>query len=161
MEIRVYRKEDVMSIISLYQNTVRHVLGKHYPTEFIEKFTKEMNNPLTVQRELSESYSRVAVEKREIIGFGELTYEGTLRHLHVDKNNLKRGAGTRLLKELERIALANGMDSIEVLATKNAVDFFSARGYNEDDPGQRFTLMRKRLSSYPRTTVLTQVIKED
>jgi putative acetyltransferase len=87
----------------------------------------------------------VAEVDGEVRGFGELVFDpgdyleppvdAEVKAVYVHPSVARQGVGSALLAELERAARENGVDAVGLWASKNAVPFYEARGY--DHVGER------------------------
>ena len=73
-------------------------------------------------------------KKSDIIGVGRLNLinhnkDAQIRYMAVDENFQKKGYGSILLKELERIACINKVNTIYLNARENAILFYKKNGY--------------------------------
>jgi len=77
-------------------------------------------------KSLLENYSIVAIEGKQIVGFGDIDKTNYLDRLYVHKDFQGRGIATTICDELEK--QANG-EIISVHASITAKPFFEKRGY--------------------------------
>jgi putative acetyltransferase len=64
------------------------------------------------------------------VGIGALVAESSeLRACYVAPEGARRGCGSALVAELERIARTNGLTRLELVASINAEPFYASHGY--------------------------------
>ena len=73
-------------------------------------------------------------KKSDIIAVGRLNLinhnkDAQIRYMAVDEDFQKKGYGSTLLKELERIACINKVNIIYLNARENAIQFYKKNGY--------------------------------
>jgi len=96
-------------------------------------------DPAEYPIETDETYAVVAETDGEIVGFGwmkpdaddyfETPVGGEITALYVHPSVARRGVGTRLYTELEGEARRRGVGSLGLWASRNAVLFYEAQGY--------------------------------
>ncbi len=126
MTIRKYESFDCKETAELFYHTVHTVNAKDYTKEQLNVWAtgsidlKEWNNTL------SEHFSIVAIEKNQIVGFGDVDKKGYLDRLYVHKDYQNQGIATAICKELEQVINRN---KIITQASITAKSFFEQRGY--------------------------------
>lgn len=68
-------------------------------------------------------------DAQEIVGFGMLSGEGELLLLYVSPDQIGAGVGRDLLSEIERHAIATGLQKIFLDSTDSAMNFYQHHGY--------------------------------
>lgn len=71
-------------------------------------------------------------ESNEIVGFGMLSREGEINLLYVSPDQIGTGAGRDLLSEIERHAMALGLEKIFLDSTDSAMNFYENHGYTHN-----------------------------
>ena len=66
---------------------------------------------------------------KEVVGFGMLSREGEIKLLYVRPDQIGTGAGRDMLSEIERHAMALGLDTIFLDSTDSAMQFYKYHGY--------------------------------
>lgn len=89
--------------------------------------------------ESTDTFFIVAEQDGQIIGFGwmkpdadeyfETTVEGEITAVYVHPSVARQGVGTRIYAELEAEARRNGITSLGLWASLNAVPFYEEHGY--------------------------------
>jgi GNAT superfamily N-acetyltransferase len=76
----------------------------------------------------------------EIVGIGSVVpHLNELRACYVSPKGLRKGVGTRIVRELERIAVESGVRRLESVSTVTAVPFYRSLGYNMGPKVQHLT----------------------
>lgn len=78
-----------------------------------------------------EGHRFVVAERRdELAGFGHLDAAGAeIAAVYVHPDHAREGVGSAILAALEATAREHGVDELDLLASKNAVPFYGAAGY--------------------------------
>ncbi len=126
MEIRKYQNADFEEIAELFYNTVHSVNLKDYSQEQVDVWATGKLDPIRWNKSLLENYSIVAIEGKQIVGFGDIDKTNYLDRLYVHKDFQGRGVATAICDELEKQANGN---TISVHASITAKPFFEKRGY--------------------------------
>jgi len=75
----------------------------------------------------------IACINNKIVGVGRVHFssekETQIRYMAVKARYQRKGIGSLILKELERIAIEKGADHIVLNARENVTDFYKLRGY--------------------------------
>lgn len=126
MEIRKYQNTDFDDIAKLFYNTVHSVNLKDYDKGQVDVWATGKIDQSRWNKSLLENYSIVAIEGKQIVGFGDIDKTNYIDRLYVHKDFQSRGVATTICDELEK--QANG-DRITVHASITAKHFFGKRGY--------------------------------
>lgn len=126
MEIRKYQNTDFDEIAELFYNTVHSVNLKDYSQVQVDVWATGKLDTNRWNKSLLENYSIVAIEGRQIVGFGDIDKTNYLDRLYVHKDFQGRGVATAICHELENQANGN---TISVHASITAKPFFEKRGY--------------------------------
>jgi predicted GNAT family N-acyltransferase len=80
-------------------------------------------------------------ESGDLIAVGRLhrisEYSAQIRYMAVDPSQRSRGVGTAMLRELESFAVRSGVREIKLNAREEAVQFYTANGYELVRPSHR------------------------
>ncbi|OUN16749.1 GNAT family N-acetyltransferase [Gemmiger sp. An87] len=125
MEIREYRPEDCAELTRLFYDTVHTVNRKDYTPAQLDAWADGTPDLDRWNRSLQEHFSLVALEGKQIIGFGDMDSTGYLDRLYVHKDYQGKGVATALCDRLEQAV--DG--SIVTHASITARPFFEGRGY--------------------------------
>ncbi|MDB4409524.1 GNAT family N-acetyltransferase [Gammaproteobacteria bacterium] len=90
--------------------------------------------------EKSSHHLMVVDNNHDVIAVGRLHFnsirEAQFRYMAVDTRQQRRGAGTLLLRVMERKAIELGADCIVLDAREHALRFYHKHGYQAEGPGQ-------------------------
>lgn len=125
MEIREYRPEDCAELTRLFYDTVHTVNRKDYTPAQLDAWADGTPDLERWNRSLQEHFSLVALEGKQIIGFGDMDSTGYLDRLYVHKDYQNKGVATALCDRLEQAV--DG--TIVTHASITARPFFEGRGY--------------------------------
>lgn len=132
MEIRPYRSADAEATAELFFRTVHRVNRKDYSPAQLEAWAPRERDMIQWDRSFQGHLSLVAVEGDTLLGFGDITPDGYLDRLFVQKDHQGKGIGTALCGCLE--AMVQGPVVAHVSLT--ARPFFAQRGYRLVRPQQ-------------------------
>ena len=123
------RPTEAATFFQIHSRSVRGLAAEHYPSAVIEAWT----GPLNKERFLAnpdKEIRLIADLDGEPVGFGALVLDpAELRACYVVPEAARHGVGTALVRELERIALQNGVTRLDLLSSLNAEPFYAALGY--------------------------------
>jgi putative acetyltransferase len=133
---------DCEQIARVHAASIRTLLRSHYAPEQLEPWaasiTPERYVPLV-------EHTIVATDGQTITGFAQMK-DGEIYTLYLDPPFVRRGIGTMLLRELERLAT---VPSLRLSASLNAVPFYEAMGFRRTGEsswnGLRVVTMEKQL----------------
>ena len=91
MNLRPYAPRDCPALCALLTQTVYAVNAADYTQEQLDAWTACVS-AASLGRALSAHYSLVAVERGEIVGFGDIDATGYLDHLYVHRAHQRHGA---------------------------------------------------------------------
>jgi putative acetyltransferase len=124
--------EDSDSIHNLHVVSIKFYCSKFYTENIISAWVNSKSAEL--YKHLPEYYKVIVVETKNIIvGFGAVNLnKNSIDSIYVLPNFSKKGVGSLILENLEKIAKANNATKITLSSTLNAVDFYHAHGYGND-----------------------------
>jgi putative acetyltransferase len=120
----MYQSTDFDEIAELFYNTVHSVNMKDYSQKQVDIWATGKLDPNRWNKSLLENYSIVAIEEKQIVGFGDIDKTNYIVYVH--KEFQGRGVATAICDELEK--QANGY-AIIVHASITAKPFFEKREY--------------------------------
>lgn len=126
MEIRKYQNTDFDEIAELFYNTVHSVNLKDYSQEQANVWATGKLDSNRWNKSLLKNYSLVAIEGKQIVGFGDIDKTNYLDRLYVHKDFQGKGVATAICDELEKQA---NEGTISVNSSITAKSFFEKRGY--------------------------------
>lgn len=133
--IRSATPDDAGAMVRLHRAAVQAVDDAHYPAAVREAWspvpTPEREAWLVGRITDPSVLGLVAVMgDGAIAGFAFASLQpGKLHALYVHPDHGSRGIGRQLLAEVEASARASGSEVMELMASRNAVAFYQARGY--------------------------------
>ena len=125
MIIRKYQPADCPRLSELFYQTVHTVNKQDYTKEQLNAWASGKVDLAAWNRSFLEHYTLVAVEEKEILGFGDIDETGYLDRLYIHKDHQREEIATRLCDKLE----AHVPGSIRTHASITAKPFFQKRGY--------------------------------
>jgi putative acetyltransferase len=159
--VRRMSSADARSFLEVQRAAVRGIAVKDYPSAVIEAWA-----PLPITDEVLESFlvnpvnelRLVAEVDGEIIGIGAIILDkAELRACYVLPKAARKGVGSALVHEIERIAQEQNLSYLEMDASVTAEAFYAALGYEVRDrcehvlrSGQRMACVKMRKNFEPR-----------
>lgn len=127
--LRKYQQSDLKDILAIFNGTVQAINKKDYTQQQIEQLIQLKPDYEQWDTRLSSTYSVVALNRMEVIGFGNITDSGELDLLYVDKKWIGYGIGKMLAKDLINHALKTGAKELTVYSSITAKPFFESLGF--------------------------------
>jgi|694.fasta_scaffold135109_3 UPF0176 protein len=129
MLIRLFQPQDSDRIAQLFHDTVREVNIRDYSLTQVQAWAPDDLYFTDWTANCSSSYTYVAEESGEIIGFGQLETNGHIDCFFCHKDYQRCGVGTRLYRAIEAQALELKIERLFVEVSITAKDFFKNRGF--------------------------------
>lgn len=126
---RSYKSTDLESILSLFYDTVHAINIKDYSQEQINMWAPPVLDKVKWAKSLSEHFTYVVEMDDKIVGFCDMTHNGSLEHLYVDKGFQGHGIASLLLETVEKKAYGLGLADIVTVSSITAKPFFEKRGF--------------------------------
>lgn len=126
MELRRYRQADCEEVLRLFYETVHRVNARDYTPQQLAVWATGREDAEAWNRSLSAHATWVAVDGKEIVGFGDMDPTGYLDRLYVHKDHQGRGIATAICDALEA-EVDCGL--FYTHASITARGFFEGRGY--------------------------------
>ena len=131
--IRFARREDAAGILAAHYSAVHRTASRDYSPEICN----EWSAPVTQQRidhylnnALPQETTVVAEVNGEIAGFAAIVEaESELRAVYVAAEFGRRGIGSALLQEVEKIARARGCAELHMVSSVTAAGFYLRHHY--------------------------------
>lgn len=128
--IRQLGRQDVPQMRDLFRETVLNVNARDYTSEEVEDWASCGESEGRWEELLAGNEFVGAFDGRGVLtGFASMDKNGHLHSMFVHKDFQRRGIGTRLLGEVERIARRNGAGCITSEVSLTARPFFERMGY--------------------------------
>ncbi|MFB6233777.1 MAG: N-acetyltransferase family protein [Halopenitus sp.] len=140
MRVREAVPEDGEAVRAVHYESILGLGRSSYSTEQAEAWAAGCATAdYRATIESAERYCIVAQEDRGVVGFGTLALEapdeydppvdGEVRAVYVHPAVARDGVGTALYEDLETTARKKGYRTLGLTASRNAVPFYEARGY--------------------------------
>ena len=133
VNVRPLRDDEIRLYLEIHERAVRGLAGSHYSPDDIEGWvvpaTDENLRRLTLNPD--REIRLIAELDGRPVGMGALVLEPSeLRAVYVSPEGARRGCGSALVREIERIARDNGVVSLTLHASLNAERFYADHGYD-------------------------------
>ncbi|MGE6228088.1 GNAT family N-acetyltransferase [Paenibacillus chitinolyticus] len=132
MEIRKFQVSDIRPIVSLFYETVHSVNKKDYTQEQLHAWASKEEEEHRLESwkdSMSRNITYVALIDGKIVGFSDMTVNGYVDRLYVDKDFQGQGVASALMNVLEYEAKKRGVAELETDASITAKPFFSHHGF--------------------------------
>ncbi|EOL50003.1 GNAT family N-acetyltransferase [Enterococcus caccae] len=127
--LRKYQQSDLKDILTIFNGTVQAINKKDYTQQQIDQWVQLTPDYDQWHARLAPTYAMVALNRMEVIGFGNITDTGELDYLYVDKKWIGYGIGKMLAKDLMDHALKAGAKELTVYSSITAKPFFESLGF--------------------------------
>jgi len=138
--VREMRPEDARAFLEVHHAAVRGIAAKDYPQAVIEDWAPLPVTDRAVERFLLNPDGEirlVAEDDGEIVGIGALVIDkAELRACYVAPEANRKGVGSALVCEIERIAQEHGIGALELDSSVTAEPFYLAHGYEVRERGE-------------------------
>src|SRR5262245_18040140 len=132
VRVRSMRPEDARRFLEIQSASVRGLAAKDYPPSVIEAWASPTTEGV-VERFLAnpdEEIRLIAEVDGQAVGIGGIVVAGSeLRACYVAPDAARRGVGTAIVAEIERIAREQELDHLHLEASVTAEPFYLALGY--------------------------------
>ena len=123
------------TFLEIHTRSVRGLAAPHYPAEVIDAWTLPITDKTLA--ELSQNpdgeIRLIAELDGEPVALGVLVVSNEeLRACYVVPEAARKGVGTALVSEIERIARQHGLRRLELFASINAEPFYTSLGYRSN-----------------------------
>jgi putative acetyltransferase len=133
IKVREMLNSDARACLEVHHAAVRGIAAKDYPTEVVEDWAPTPVTEKSIERFLinSDGELRLVAEiDGRIVGVGALVLANCeFRACYVAPEAARRGVGSALVREIERIARDNGLAYLQVDSSVTAEAFYAAHGY--------------------------------
>lgn len=131
--IRKIKSDEINACITLFQATVHSINARDYTVEQLNAWAPLVEPALidnySYWESLLKNISYVAEYNKQLVGFGDLTFEGYLDRLFIHKDFQGCGIATMLLNRLEEEAKKHHIKDITTHASITAKSFFEKQGF--------------------------------
>jgi putative acetyltransferase len=130
--VRSLRADEGRIYLEIVNSAIRGLAVDHYPADAIEAWvvpaTDEAIRDLMVNAD--HEIRLVAEMDGKPVGIGALIVERSeLRACYVSPHAARKGCGSALVREIERLAREKGLTRLELAASINAEPFYAAHRY--------------------------------
>jgi putative acetyltransferase len=130
--VRPLRPGEIGVYLDIHARAVRGLAAGHYPPEVIDAWVVPPTdaNVRELARNEDGEIRLIAELAGEPVGIGALVpAESELRACYVVPEAARRGCGSALVREIERMARERGLERLTLAASLNAEAFYAALGY--------------------------------
>jgi putative acetyltransferase len=125
---------DAEGMSRVHFGAVRVTAAPFYPSDVIESWSRQPDE--TRHQQFRDAIAKgdemfvVSYNASEMAGFGSLApASAEIRGVYVDPRFDRRGIGSSILRELERMAAQRGIQGLHLDASVNAESFYARHGY--------------------------------
>ena len=136
ISVRPLRDDEGRVYLNIVNSAIRGLAAGHYSPDAIEGWVVPVTDETVRDLMLNADHEiRLVVElDGNPVGIGALVLERSeLRACYVSPQAARRGCGSTLVREIERLARLNGLTRLELAASINAEPFYAAHGYSVRD----------------------------
>lgn len=129
---------DAPSIRDVHLASIEGLAAQAYTEPQIAAWAHD-RDPEQYPIDAAETHFLVAEREAQVVGFGwmkpdsddyfQTTIDGEITAIYVHPTVARHGVGSRIYDELEAQAVRNGVDSLGLWASRNAVPFYEAHGF--------------------------------
>jgi putative acetyltransferase len=138
MLVRPATSDDAEVLPDLHSAAAEAFGPDAYTPEQVEQWSKRgERTPEGYPVDESGEHVTVCVRDGEVAGFGHLAVEEREVHaVYVHPDHARRGVGSALLAELEGFARGQGIETLTLQSSLNAVGFYARSGYERVGAGE-------------------------
>ena len=153
IQIRKLEKSDLDACIDLFRNTVHAINIQDYNQSQLDAWAPEQIDKNAWWESLANNIAYVAEYHGQIVGFGDMSYEGYFDRLYVHQDYQRKGIASALIKQIEEQARLAGIKEVHTEVSITAKPLMEAFGYQlikkqvKEHKGQKFInfIMKKTL----------------
>jgi len=130
--VRPLGRDEGRLYLEIVNRAIRGLAAGHYPREVVEAWVPPVTDEAVQWLMLNpEDEIRLVAELDGApAGIGALVLrDSELRACYVTPEAARHGCGTALVREIERLARANGLTYLQLVASINAEPFYAVNGY--------------------------------
>lgn len=130
--VRPLRADEGRIYLDIVNSSIRGLAVNHYPPDAIKGWVVPVTDESVRDLMLNPEHEirLVADLDGKPIGIGALVVERSeLRACYVSPQAARKGCGSALVREIERLARENGLTRLELAASINAEPFYATHGY--------------------------------
>ncbi|WP_458187583.1 GNAT family N-acetyltransferase [Haladaptatus sp. NG-WS-4] len=132
ISIRSATEADAAAILDLHVASIQAFGPESYHDEQVDAWATKPDGSEPYRKSVRDDavYIAVAEIDGELAGFGRVDFDTeTVDAVYVHPHYARRGVGARLLSHLEARGREEGLDSLSLYASLNAVEFYDQAGY--------------------------------
>jgi putative acetyltransferase len=136
--VRTMRPNENRLYLDVVNSAIRGLAANHYPPDTIAGWLVPMDDGTLADFDRNEEHEirLIAELNREPVAIGALVVERSeLRACYVRPEAARRGCGSAVVREIERIAREHGLKHLELAASLNAEPFYHSLGYRVREHG--------------------------
>jgi putative acetyltransferase len=138
--VRSMRPEDARRFLEIHHAAVRDIAAKDYPASVVEVWAPLPITDVSIERFLTNRDHEIRLMAEvdgELVGIGAVVLnESELRACYVVPSAVRRGVGSALVGEIERIAVEHGLRDLQLESSLTAEPFYAALGYQVEKRGE-------------------------
>lgn len=137
IKIRPATVGDRHALWRVHTQAIRVSAARHYNAAQIEAWAGRLTPEgyRSPRQDWPYCFFVAELEEGRIVGFGELNLKtGEVEAVFVDPEFGRRGIGRQILQALEDLAERQGLTTLVVDASLNAVEFYEREGYRQAEP---------------------------
>ncbi len=130
--VRPLRADEGRIYLEIVNSAIRGLAVTHYAPDAIEGWVVPVTDEAVRDLMLNADHEirLVAELDGKPVGIGALVVERSeLRACYVSPQTARRGCGSALVREIERLARENGLTRLDLAASINSEPFYAAHGY--------------------------------
>ena len=137
VHVRELHPDEDATFRKIHHASVHGLAADHYPQEILDKWSAPIHEGEQVQPRCEGQIRLVAELDGEPVGIGALFPDKSqLDAVYVLPSAARKGVGTALVREIERIAIERGVKQLHLDASLNAEPFYLAMGYEVVERGE-------------------------
>jgi putative acetyltransferase len=138
--IRSMRPDEARRFLEIHHAAVRDIAAKDYPASVVEVWAPLPITDVTIERFLTNRDHEIRLMAEvdgELVGIGVVVLnESELRACYVVPSAVRRGVGSALVGEIERVAREHGLIDLQLESSLTAEPFYAALGYRVEKRGE-------------------------
>ncbi len=156
--LRSFVITDAEALCRIHWEAVHETAAKDYPLEILDDWSPEVS-PERIQKfieqRIPDEIIRVAEIDGKIVGFGIVwPAQNQLGAVYVSPRVNGKGVGTKLVKELEKIARSMGAKELSMDSSITAEPFYRSHGYQRESLGEHLLNSGRKMACVKMRHVL-------
>ena len=154
VSVRPFRSDEGRTFLDIHEHAIRGLAAPYYSPEVVSAWVVPITDE-NVQRFVHSPQSEIRLIAEldgEPVGLGVLVADNSeLRACYVVPEAARKGVGSALVREMERIALENGLSRLDLNSSVNAEPFYACLGYEVVSRGEHVLRSGQRMASVKMT----------